>query len=539
MSVKERVLTAVWIYGLFFFAYTLANRAVDPNSAVNLTIALDQLIPFVPEFIYPFYLLYGFIVLPSFLIRNRVLFYRTAAAFSALILLSVAFFFLFPVVVPRPEFVPDDLAEKLVFSIYRMDPPICGFPSLHVSASLLATLAVYRNSRIQGRIFLVMFLLTSAATLFIKQHVVLDAVGGILMALLVDFLFIREGGFSLLPYLKAVGLMAQTADPPRKASSPGKVLIREGLKVKGTRYDLYEPKGPALRTFIVIHGLTLQGEKDERLMAFSEKLAAAGIRVAAISLPALKDCRFDVSDIGAIGDLAAGLCAEYGGRTGIVGFSFGAGLALVTASRPETRHLIDPLILFGPYYNLKTVFSEIEKRQQRPPVTEADWNNHIWIRLVEVYRHLDQLAVDRDTRKEIDEMLRHYCHEPSLAVKRRFFETSLKHISLTGGKTPPVSDTAADAFSPENKLRHITSRVFLLHDEHDTLIPPHHSRSIYRELGGRDHKGHRLLVTPLLSHVTPRTALKVLDIFPLIGILAQIFEKDPHTADGHDGFKTP
>lgn len=524
-SLTERFFAAIWIYALFLSAYTIANRTIAIDSAVDLTMPPDLLIPFIPEFIYPFYLLYGFIVLPSFLIKDRGLFYRTASAFSALIVLSVIIFIFFPVVVPRPDFVPGSFSGRLVSCVYQMDRPLCGFPSLHVSASLLATLAVFRNNRTQGVLFLVLFILTSAATLFIKQHVVLDAAGGIAMALLMDFIFLRDKKPSLRSLFRAVHFLLATSGKPGKKVPSDRVRRVECVTGNGTRYDLYEPLRPAGKTFIVIHGLTLQGEKDERLMDFSEKMAVFGIRTAAISLPALRQCRFDVADIRAISDLALELSGRYEHKLGIIGFSFGAGLALVAAAGQQISHLIDPMILFGPYYSLKRVQTETERAMLRPPAGEAEWNNYIWLRLVNVYRHPDKPALDADVRQKIDDMLTHYCHEPSLAVKRDFFEKTLRPIRLDNNAAGTVSDAVDVALSPENKLQHIQSRVFLIHDYHDTLIHAHHSQDIFNELKGHGApNGHKLLVTPLLSHVTPGTALKLFDVFPLINIFAGIFE---------------
>ncbi|MEW6076644.1 MAG: phosphatase PAP2 family protein [Thermodesulfobacteriota bacterium] len=525
LSLSERLFAATGIYALFFASYTLANRTVSLESAVNLTLPVDRAIPFIPEFVYPFYLLYGFIVLPSFLIKSRRLFYRSVAAFSSLIVMSAVIFLLFPVYVPRPEFVPDGLAGNMVASIYRMDRPICGFPSLHVSTSLLATLVVFRNSKAQGMLFSVMFLLTSAATLFIKQHVVLDAAGGIVMALLIDRLFVSERMPSLRPLLKAGRLMVLSARRPPEALRSQRICFTECVTPGGTQYDLYDPVSPAQKTFIVIHGLTLQGEKDARLTAFAEQLAVSGIRTAAIALAGLKQCRFDDADTRAIADLAVALSSQYGDRTGIIGFSFGAGLALVAAAGPEARHLIDPMILFGPYYSLETVQSEIFLLALRQPVSEEEWNNHIWIRLVTVFRNMDGLALDTATRRKVSEMLTHYCHEPSIAVKHEFYETTLRHIDVRENGFAPLNLPAGAALSPENKLDLVQSRVLLLHDYYDALIPPDQSRLIFRELESSGNgKDHRLLITPLLSHVTPGTSLKVFDIFPLLNIFSKIYE---------------
>ena len=112
--------------------------------------------------------------------------------------------------------VPDSLSGSLVARIYRMDQPVCGFPSLHVSTSLLAALILLRERRVIGILSFVFFLLTAVSTLFIKQHVILDVLGGIMMALLIDKAFLRSNGDKLQQGIRAAvfNIRNMTSRPP-------------------------------------------------------------------------------------------------------------------------------------------------------------------------------------------------------------------------------------------------------------------------------------------------------------------------------------
>ena len=104
------------------------------------------------------------------------------AAVGALIASSCVIFAVFPVYVPRPYAVPDTFAGGLVSFTYSTDRPVCGFPSLHVSMSLLTALIVLRERRFVGAVAMVFCALTSVAVLFVKQHVVADVAGGLAIA---------------------------------------------------------------------------------------------------------------------------------------------------------------------------------------------------------------------------------------------------------------------------------------------------------------------------------------------------------------------
>lgn len=194
ISLKERLVLILIVYSLFLIAYLSANRFIDPSAAFDFSTPLDRATPFIPEFIYPIWILYGMLVLPVFIITDRRQFLAMAYAFIVLILSSVILFILIPVQVPRPEFVTESLSEKLVAAMYITDRPVCGFPSLHVSASLLAAMIIYRQSRWIGAVFYLMFLFTAAGILFVKQHVLMDIAGGVAIAVMVyQVIFFRRG----------------------------------------------------------------------------------------------------------------------------------------------------------------------------------------------------------------------------------------------------------------------------------------------------------------------------------------------------------
>lgn len=190
VSLKERLGLMLVVYGIFLITYLSANRIIDMPTAFDFSTPFDRATPFIPEFIYPIWVLYGMLVLPAFLIRDRKLLLAMAYAFVVLVVSSAILFVLIPVQVPRPDFVAKSISEKLVAAMYTTDRPVCGFPSLHVSACLLAAMILHRQSRRIGAIFYLMFVLTAAGILFVKQHVLMDIVGGIVIAGMVYYVMV-------------------------------------------------------------------------------------------------------------------------------------------------------------------------------------------------------------------------------------------------------------------------------------------------------------------------------------------------------------
>jgi len=292
----------------------------------------------------------------------------------------------------------------------------------------------------------------------------------------------------------------------------------------GIEYDLYESAKTARSTCIVVHGITLQGERDHRLVNFSRALAGCSIRAAAIALPALKTCRFEERDTEAIVELALELHHSTGEKIGIIGFSMGAGIALTAATDPAVSHVIDPLLLFGSHYSLDEVWNSLLEHSVDQPRSEEEWDNYIWLRLVLAYRTMDSLELSEADKHELTELLHSYCFEPSLQKKREFYERALKGIDIDRSLALVAAEGVPPGVSPKGKLSAITGRVLILHDRSDGLISPEQSQRIMAELSCNQAGGpHELCVTPLLSHVTAGSARHFLDIFPILRIMGELF----------------
>ncbi|MBI4678218.1 MAG: alpha/beta hydrolase [Elusimicrobia bacterium] len=287
----------------------------------------------------------------------------------------------------------------------------------------------------------------------------------------------------------------------------------------GVGFDLYEPAGPPRRTCLAVHGATLAGKEDGRLKSFARCLAASGVRAAVPDLRGLKSCVFSEGDVLAIADLAASLGSEYGKPVAMAGFSFGAGLSLVAAAKEELAGFVDPILCFGAHHSMDGLWA-LHLPETRPPRTEAEWHDHIYLRLALAYPVMDRLGLSREDKAVIADALGSYCADPSVEAKRRAYAL-VERRSLAELYELGVDPKVNNALSPAGKLGRLRSRVILLHDANDRLIPPDHSRRLFDELkpGGRA----SLLVTPLLSHVAPGSIPRGLaDILPLLRMVGAV-----------------
>ncbi len=296
------------------------------------------------------------------------------------------------------------------------------------------------------------------------------------------------------------------------------------LTKEETAYDLYEPAGTPRKTFILVYGMTLAGEKDARLTKVAQAFVKSGFRVAIPSLPGLKSLALEQGDLAAIGDLVTELHGQDGGKIGVGAFSAGAGMALTVAAQPAVAEMIDPLLLFGPYYRLSDLWARWPTQGKPASDRNKDWDCFIWTQMVSAFRNLASLDLEAGERQELVDLLRDYCTEPSLKRKRQFYQRVLRGRRLRGLADPPPDEHTLERLSPCGRMDGVRGRVLILHDPADYLIPVWHSEQIMAELRQRGMSdAQRLVATPLLSHVGLNLTWRILDVFRIVKLVGEIF----------------
>ena len=205
----------------------------------------------------------------------------------------------------------------------------------------------------------------------------------------------------------------------------------------------------------------------------------------------------------------------------MVAFSVGGSLALSAAADPAIADKIDPLILFGPAYDIAEIQKQVIERFKTPPRTDLDWDDLVWFEMITVYPQPEAFGLSAKERGELNELLAGYCNK-SVAKKKDFYNRVLKGRDIK----PDLSGNEASLrkVSPAGKLAGVTSRVFIIHDPADTMVAPEQSEKIMAELNSKRPAGRQeLLVTPLVSHVNAHASWRVLDFFQICGMMGELY----------------
>ncbi len=115
-----------------------------------------------------------------------------AIALIVVYTISDLVFAVYQTVVPRPNVTGHDTFAQLVRFVYAHDKPYAGFPSEHSSSAAVFAVYVLIVARSRwGLAALLAAAVVVALTVLIKQHVVADAAGGVLLGLVVALLAFR------------------------------------------------------------------------------------------------------------------------------------------------------------------------------------------------------------------------------------------------------------------------------------------------------------------------------------------------------------
>jgi len=176
------VLGATWAIGYF----TIGGRT-HPTPCFDPSTPVDTWIPFVGWAVWPYLLGIAGIVLPVGVIRLSSLFIRTAVGYAFVITASFLSFVLLPTNAAglrqhASTVGLDPLTAWVIGLVYAIDPPTNLLPSLHVSLATLAVLAISSAYPALRPWAYASWLTLAASVCAVKQHSVVDALSGALLA---------------------------------------------------------------------------------------------------------------------------------------------------------------------------------------------------------------------------------------------------------------------------------------------------------------------------------------------------------------------
>lgn len=186
----------VLLYSLIYLPWFLyLEKTVTDNYYVIHT-KVDDAIPFVEFFIIPYLLwfLYISITIAYFFFTDVKAYYRLTCFLFTGMTMFLIICTLFPngLTLRPTEFARDNFCVELVKYVYRADTPTNVLPSIHVFNSIGAYLAIRHCEKLRKHKLvlygsLIMTVLIILATMFLKQHSIIDVITAFAMAIALYF----------------------------------------------------------------------------------------------------------------------------------------------------------------------------------------------------------------------------------------------------------------------------------------------------------------------------------------------------------------
>ncbi|MCX6111944.1 MAG: phosphatase PAP2 family protein [Proteobacteria bacterium] len=156
----------------------------------------EKAIPFMDWTIWIYISDYIYIAIAFILFSDRDNMNKIYYSQIFLLFVSMIIFFIFPTTYPRPGIVEYSGFTGMVLNLlHSSDTPGNACPSVHVAMTFIAGFGFIKEKRPLLMIFMFWAILISVSTITIKQHYVVDVIGGFLMAIIFYYLgqrFIRE-----------------------------------------------------------------------------------------------------------------------------------------------------------------------------------------------------------------------------------------------------------------------------------------------------------------------------------------------------------
>lgn len=202
---KHKHLCPLLIFLVFYLSGFAFIEHMNTSDFTIIHMAIDDKIPFCEFFIIPYFLWFFYMaIVIIFLYFNDIKDYYKNFLFLAI---GMTIFLMVSAIFPnghelRPEVMPrDNIFTSLVSYLYTIDTPTNILPSIHVYNSIGAHLGIATNKTLCKHKIIpicssILCISIILATVFLKQHSMVDLISGCILGLIVYILIYKLQLFS-------------------------------------------------------------------------------------------------------------------------------------------------------------------------------------------------------------------------------------------------------------------------------------------------------------------------------------------------------
>ncbi len=283
-----------------------------------------------------------------------------------------------------------------------------------------------------------------------------------------------------------------------KAQTPLPLRYTVEYTIDGRHHggDVYLSPQGARAGVVLLPGVVADGKDDSRLVALAHTLARLQFAVLVPDIKGLRRFHTRASDVRDMADAFRYLLSRSAlvpaDRVGLVGFSYGGGVALMAALEPDIREQVHYVMGFGGYHDLNSIVTYFTTGYYHDPVQGQRLyrHPHYYLKQVFAISNADLLARPQDR-----EALHAYAYEPGAAFEPSGLAPDAQALhallanedpdrvaSLIGKLSPRIRAELAGIDPSVRSLSQMRARVILLHGRADTMIPYTESIALARVL---------------------------------------------------------
>lgn len=158
----------------------------------NIQFEFEKYIPFIPWMLLIYFLIFPYLATLIFTVPKYQDFFKAVCGYFLITIVSVAVFFCVPTTMLRPEIAADGWLRYFFDAIYYVDGPHNLFPSLHVSSVSYVGFVNWRFCKKFRILSAALAVLICLSTLTVKQHAILDVLGGLGLGWAAFYVFFRK-----------------------------------------------------------------------------------------------------------------------------------------------------------------------------------------------------------------------------------------------------------------------------------------------------------------------------------------------------------
>lgn len=293
----------------------------------------------------------------------------------------------------------------------------------------------------------------------------------------------------------------------------------------GLRGYVYQPGRVLARPILLVPGVHASGIDEPRLVGFARDLAAQGHPVVTVELPDLKAYGITPRTTDMIEDAAKWMLGRpefhaVDGRIGLMGISFGGGLAVAAAGRPAIRDGLAFVFSLGGHGDLPRTLKYLCTGVQPDGAHRPPHDYGLAIVLLGAAPHvvpppqveplraaiLSFLEASRLDMIDKTAAAKEFTHAKELEAQ--LIEPAKTYMDYVNNRdvaklgpvlVPYLPDLGGDPALSPDRSNPPACPVFLLHGTDDNVVPAIESTMLAATLRGEGHSV-RVLLSPLITH---------------------------------------